>query len=235
MIQKKFMSVKKTLSYHGLAKAILFFLYITANKFFYLRLLKGLIITPADIKCSHRVESKYVFKFASEQELEIAYKGMPGSDDFLHNALQRGDECYSVFYNDRLISYGWYSRSPNPIDPNLTLYFNNQYVYMYNGYTCNDYRGQRLHGIGMAKALDHYREMGHKGLISYVDRLNFSSLSSCYKLGYKPFGNIIIIKLFGQYIIYHSDGCADYGFRIEIKDRFSNPAEVFLTDKNKAL
>lgn len=139
------------------------------------------------------------------------------SVEFLDEALTKGDECYGILDGDgQLAAYDWYARSPTYIDPpNLKLFFSDQYIYMYKGYTDPRHRGKRLHALGMAGALNHYKQLGYQGLISYVESNNFSSLKSCRRMGYLAFGDIGLIKIFGRYFITTSAGCQPFGFRIE--------------------
>ncbi len=87
---------------------------------------------------------------------------------------------------------------------------------MYKGYTVPAYRGKRLHGIGMARALEAISKEGNAGLISYVRSNNFASLKSCYRMGYRDFGNLFVAKLNGQYVTYTSKGCKAFGFHVEV-------------------
>lgn len=134
---------------------------------------------------------------------------------FLNEALAKGDRCYAILDGDKLAAYGWYSRQPTRIDPpELLLGFNPDMVYMYKGLTRPEYRGQRLHAIGMNRALQHYLEQGAKGIISYVESTNFDSLKSCYRLGYRHFGDIYLWRVFGQYLRFYSTGCRQYEFNL---------------------
>lgn len=130
---------------------------------------------------------------------------------FIDQAMAKGDQCFGLFDGQVLASYGWYSRQPTPIDPpQLFLHFSTSFVYMYKGFTHHDYRGHRLHAIGMNLALKHYLEQGFEGLVSYVESDNFDSLKSCYRLGYLDVGSIYVIRLFGRYLSVASSGCALY-------------------------
>jgi hypothetical protein len=133
---------------------------------------------------------------------------------FLEEAMGKGDECFAILDGGALASYGWYSDKSTKVSDELELHFSSQYVYMYNGFTHPKYRGQRLHAIGMTMALNHYLGKGYKGIVSWVEANNFSSLRSCYRMGYKDFGDIHILKLFRKYRIKCSDGCQKYGFRV---------------------
>jgi len=138
------------------------------------------------------------------------------SESFLEEALSKGDECYGILAGDTLASYGWYSRRPTRIDPpDLMLHPGDRYVYMYKGFTHLGHRGRRLHAIGMTMALRHYQARGLKGLVSYVESNNFSSLNSVFRMGYVTFGSIYVLKVFGIYLTHASAGCLAHGVRIE--------------------
>jgi len=134
--------------------------------------------------------------------------------DFLDEAIDKGDACFVILDADRLASYGWYSTKPTMVNKDLELQFDERLVYMYNGFTHPNYRGQRLHAIGMTMALNHYLNHGYKGLVSWVEANNVGSLRSCYRMGYKDFGEIFVIKLFRKYLILRSKGCKDYEFKV---------------------
>jgi hypothetical protein len=134
---------------------------------------------------------------------------------FVDDALRNGDECYAICDGETLAAYGWYSTRPTPIQPShLALHFADGYVYMYKGFTDKRYRGQRLHAIGMTRALQHYLESGYRGLVSYVESTNFDSLKSCSRMGYEVFGSVYVLRLFGRYFTFSSPGCKAFDFRV---------------------
>jgi len=138
------------------------------------------------------------------------------SEIFLEEALSKGDECYGILAGGTLASYGWYSRRPTRIDPpELELHPGDRYVYMYKGFTHPGHRGRRLHAIGMTLALQHYLAQGFRGLVSYVESNNFSSLNSVFRMGYETFGAVYVLKIFGVYLRHASAGCRRRGVRIE--------------------
>jgi acetyltransferase (GNAT) family protein len=135
---------------------------------------------------------------------------------FLDEALRKGDECFVILDGERLASYGWYATTPTALDlPALRLHFSTRYVYMYKGFTHPDYRGQRLHAIGMTRALASYLARGYDGLIAYVEANNFGSLKSVYRMGYTDIGRITLIRIAGRYLSRADRGCRPYGFRVE--------------------
>ena len=135
---------------------------------------------------------------------------------FVDEALARGDQCFAIVDGERLAAYGWYAFGPTPIGlPDLLLHFERGWVYMYKGFTHADYRGQRLHAIGMTRALAHYVDKGHRGLVSYVESVNFDSLKSCFRMGYAEFGAVYVVKALGRYFAVSSAGCGRFDFRLE--------------------
>jgi hypothetical protein len=149
-----------------------------------------------------------ILRYAADSEI-----GMPPA--FVDEALGKGDECYGILSGDALVSYGWYSTRPTRIDPpELMLDFDKGYVYMYKGYTHPDYRGHRLHAIGMTLALDHYKSKGFKGIVSYIEADNFASLKSAFRMGYRVFGSVYILCAFGTLFSRTTPGCKKYDFRV---------------------
>ena len=104
--------------------------------------------------------------------------------EFVRAAFDRGDRCYVITDGRRIASYGWYSCRSTPIFGGLMFCFDPAYTYMYKGYTHPDYRGLRLHAIGMSRALAESSGPDCRGLVSFVERTNQSSLKSCYRMGY---------------------------------------------------
>ncbi|HEY6208404.1 MAG TPA: hypothetical protein VIW28_05070 [Gemmatimonadales bacterium] len=134
--------------------------------------------------------------------------------DFLDEALGKGDECYAILQGDELAAYGWYAHTPTQIDSDLCVRFDDAYVYMYKGLTLNAHRGRRLHAIGKTRALAAYQARGYKGLVSYVDGDNLSSLKSNYRMGCVDFGRVWVLRIFGRYLIFRTPGCAAFGFSV---------------------
>jgi hypothetical protein len=137
------------------------------------------------------------------------------SAQFVHHALAKGDKCYGFVHEGTLRAYGWYATNPTRISPELELHFRHGYVYLYKAFTHESHRGRRLYPRGITRALRHYRSVGYDGMLAYVDATNLASLKSCARMGFRVFGSIYVLKLFGRYFCYSSPGCAPYGFRVE--------------------
>lgn len=148
--------------------------------------------------------------------LELATRGGDVDMDlpFVHEAMQRGDRCFAALDGDVLASAGWYSTLPTPVADGLDLWFAPDWAYMYKGYTAHAYRGRRLHGIGMARAMAAYVDEGYRGLISYVDAANIASLKSCARLGYVTFGTALAVRVGDRWWTHATKDCADYRFEL---------------------
>ena len=183
-----------------------------------LRILRGLHIDrvdPAFLDCDQRYTPAFqspraLRRFAAEPCNEI-------SSEFVRNAVNSGNACYAICDGHQLVSSGWYSTRPTPIgSPGLVLRFDPRYVYMYKGLTHRSYRGQRLYEVGVTRALQHYLDKGARGFISYIEATNLDSLKASLRMGYKVFGTVFLLRLFGRHFAFSSPGCRAFDFRLEV-------------------
>jgi hypothetical protein len=190
------------------------------NKVLPVRVLRAVLLQAAAIPCGIlEHDAKLRCGFATEDEILAACADeLDLAEPFARDALARGDRCYGVWDGDRLVSYGWYSRRPTLISEDERLCFDPAYVYMYKGYTLPEYRGHRLHALGMARALVAYTaEEQVRGMVSYVESHNFASLRSCHRLGYVEIGSIYLVTAPGGARLSWTTGrCAELGLRVEV-------------------
>jgi len=191
------------------------------------KILRGVFVDrpdPAFLECPYRpllLDAAALRRFAGDPANEM-------SQEFIDEATARGDQCYAICDGERLAAYGWYAFGATPIGlPGVLLHYSPGYVYMYKGFTHHDYRGQRLHAIGMTRALQHYLSAGYKGIVSYVESINFDSLKSCFRMGYSVFGTVYVVKAFGRYYGFSTPGCRKYAFRVERVAGPSAPGLIF--------
>ena len=192
--------------------------YRALNRMMGVRILKGMTAVLDDVDRTLFDTGGFAVRIGRADELRAA-AATPAwaedmSPDHVERALARGDECVSIFDGDKLVSIGWYARTPTPISPTLTLKFDPAWTYMYKGFTLKSHRGKRLHGIGMTFALAHYTNVGARGLISYVEFNNLSSLRSVEKMGYRLFGDIYLARLGGRDRCWSTPGCRPYQFQL---------------------
>jgi hypothetical protein len=180
------------------------------------QILRGMTAELADVDATLFDAGSFRAEFVRPDEiLANATPEYEMSPAFCDDALGRGDRCFGLFDGDRLASFGWYSNQPTHISDGLVLHFDPVWVYMYKGFTHPDYRGRRLHGIGMSLALRAASEAGSRGLISYVKSNNFQSLRSIERMGYRIFGDIYLARVMGKAVTWSTPTCRPYGFRLE--------------------
>lgn len=134
------------------------------------------------------------FRFLTIPEIE-AYADDPANEfvpSHLDRARQGNDLCFAGLVNGRLASYGWYALDGafSVGDHGLLMRGPANAAYMHSGFTHPDFRGRRLHGIGMGRALRTLSYRGIQALVSDVDWANHASLKSCDRLGYQRLGTL---------------------------------------------
>ena len=207
----------RKLERHGAGALLHLFCVQLVNRIVPFKILRGVQVAKPD-PAFLATPPHYTPSFLARHELEhfADDSATEMSRAFVDEALRNGGECYAIRDGQVLAAYGWYSTRPTPIHPpELVLHFDDSYVYMYKGFTDKRYRGQRLHAIGMTRALQHYLDAGHRGIVSYVESTNFDSLKSCFRMGYRVFGSVYVLRIFGRYFAWASPGCDAFGFRIE--------------------
>jgi hypothetical protein len=214
---RKLDRLRDSIKNFGLSKALADLGLRAANRVVLFKVLKGICIETVDrafLSCDGKyrgifLDEAMLRKFATDPKNDL-----PAA--FLDEAFAKGDECYGFLAGTALAAYGWYSSKPTALEmPGLQLHFSDRYVYMYKGFTAAEHRGQRLHAIGMTRALEAYLARGYRGIVSYVEWNNFGSRKSCYRMGYRDFGNIVIVGLNKHYFLHHDARCGECGLRVQ--------------------
>ncbi|RMF60142.1 MAG: GNAT family acetyltransferase [Calditrichaeota bacterium] len=217
-----FDQIKRTYKNFGVGAVAYNFFYSAINKVTFFKVLVGMTLHPDDVAPQFfEIPPPFNGKILSQEELEM-FSQDPENDlsqSFLQYALSKGDQCFGILDNGKLAAYGWYSNKPTRFNDTLDLHFDGSFMYMYRGWTVKAYRGKRLHAIGMANALNHYYQAGYRGLISYVEANNFSSLRSVYRMGYRPFGKIYVVKILNKHFLFYSGKCNEYGFSLNSREK----------------
>ena len=202
---------------YGLGRTLYDAAYRAARKVTDVAVWNGVVVTMDTLDGNFLSEPKRgLGRFCDAAELKL-YASDPIydlDDAFIDHATALGDRCYAFIENGALLSYGWYARHPTGAGRGIVLHFDPAYVYMYKGFTHPRFRGQRLHAIGMASALEAYTNAGARGFVSYVDSANFASLRSCERMGYRTFGHVVVWWHGGTVSTRATTGCAAYGFHV---------------------
>ena len=176
--------------------------------------LKGVVLTKETADPAYLTPHPLLHgKTLSGSDLHQLCRGHANhSESFIDGAINRGDWCYIFRDGSEVASYGWYTAKPRPITEHIDIHFSSEYMYMYRGFTADNYRGQRLHGYGMGHALTESVEQGYEGLISCIEADNEPSLKSSFRLGYRSFGSCILFRVFSRDFVFRTPGCRQYGF-----------------------
>src|SRR6476659_2241573 len=142
-------------------------------------------------------DPRFTFRFLTADEIE-SYAKEPSYfiDPSLVDGVRVGREvCFAALEGDRLAAFGCYTLGYVPPEQcaGAALSFPADIAYMSYGLTHPDYRGARLHGYIMGLALQELAKRGITKLVSIVAWTNWSSLKSCWRLGYINLGNMITI------------------------------------------
>jgi len=208
--------IRKTAGDFGWPAALQAMAQGAVNRLAFFRVLKCIQVNKVDPRYL-AIDPRFQHGFLDNATLR-RFSGDPKYDlspQFLDEALAKGDQCYGILEGDRLASFGWYSAVPTKISDGLRFCFDRRYVYMYKGFTDPDYRGQRLHALGMTSALKQFRDDSSEGLVSYVYATNFDSLRSCYRMGYTDVGQIYCLRTRDHYWIHADASCRRVGISVE--------------------
>jgi len=171
-------------------------------------------VVPALARCP----PQYTARFLSPASIRDFAKDSASdmTQEFVADALAKGDECFGILDGPTLAAYSWYSSKPTrTLPPELFIHFDDHYIYMYKGFTREGYRGQRLHAIGKTLALQSYMARGLLGMISLVEFRNSDSLRSARRMDARVVGSFYMLGVFGHFLIFRTPGCRRFGVRIE--------------------
>ncbi len=205
----------------GIPRSIFLIFYRLMNRFLYLRILDIMTLDFDDLAAPRMPNKPFLSGFVQQPRLvEItADSSYHMSEAFLERALNKGDKCFGVFRDGRLISYVWYSGNETWISHEMAVSFSPKYVYVYKSLTLDEYRGQGFNGATMYLSLKQFAEQGLAGTVSYVDAANFASLISIRRMGFRRSGRVIVLRWFGRYIIKPFGDYEKYGFELKPIDR----------------
>ncbi len=159
----------------------------------------------------------YDCRFASRDDLVMMSSqfGPVLTSEYVATALDKRDDCFAVFDGPKCAAFGWYSRRPTVIRDDLVVHFDPEWIYMYHGYTPPEYRGQKLHGMGIVRAMYAYAERGARGMISIAEEVNYRTHNSAYRMGFVDCGKMWRVGVGKLSHIGQSSSCDAYRVRVE--------------------
>ena len=180
------------------------------------RVLRGLVLDSAPDQpevpagLTHGFQTpRALRRFASDPTSEM-------SPFFVADAIARGDRCFAICDGPRPAFTSWYSRRPTSTGMGgLVMHFDPNYVYVYKAFTQPQHRGQRLYQAALSRVFAHFVAKGARGFLSYVEATNLDSLKSLHRMGFRDFGSIYVVRLFGRNYTFATAGCKPFRFRLE--------------------
>ncbi|MGH7896862.1 MAG: hypothetical protein ACREQQ_02855 [Candidatus Binatia bacterium] len=197
----------------GLSRALVRAGYFRVQRLAGIRVFRYVVLEPDGV--NRELSSRHVpYDFRILDADEIAGLVSEPDDENPIGRPRPGDVCYGILDGKTLASVGWFASRPTTVYRTVLVSFDRRYVYRYGGYTARHYRGQNLHGIGLARAMDVFAGRGYAGIVSLADRVNFAALSSCYRAGFRSCGTALVWQLRGRAFIRQTGAAERYGLRL---------------------
>lgn len=221
-------NLRDDLRHHGVAKAVARAGYKLANRIGHLDMFRLVELTEASINPESLAhDSPYACRFVEGDERYALSRqfGEVLTRRYVETAVCKGDDCFAVFDGSTCAAFGWYSRRPTVIRDTLVLHFDSDWTYMYHGYTRPEYRGQRLHALGITRAMKVFAERGLEGMISIAEATNYHTHRSSYRMGFVDRGIIWRVGFRNLSRIGQTRSCDAYGIRVESDPRVLKGSE----------
>jgi hypothetical protein len=125
-------------------------------------------------------------------------------------SFHAGDVCVLSFVNDELAGYTWIHTEGRPTlyhmtETGMTITVPEEYLYNYDGFTHPRFRGLGLQGFRHRAALTHPEWRERRGLLGYVDHVNFSSRRGQRRSGYRRIGTLTLVGTENHYRAFFSE------------------------------
>ena len=102
------------------------------------------------------------------------------------DALSRGDRCFGLFEDKRLLWYCWYARESAPAHDDVDVVADFPFLYAYNAHTDAAHRGRGLHRIGVMASARFFAREGYRAITAYMEAHNLAPLIAARTMG-EPF------------------------------------------------
>ena len=203
--------LRRYMLHHGLAHTLFHLAYRMTNSAVMVMVFKVVILARGDLDWSLIPDQDSRWGFLSQDEVRRFIQADPALDldeRFITEAFARGDQCFAFVENGTLGAYTWYATCPTPIQDGVVAEFHPDYVYMHKAFTAPAFRGRRLYGTGVTRAMwSLIKEKNCKGLISCVHVHNQPSQKALRRIGFKTVGRIALLGGRRPYNSWASPGC----------------------------
>lgn len=147
--------------------------------------------------------------------------GLDMREEFVHDALEKGDVCDAILFEEEIVAYKWSAFTPTHEVDGVFVGFGDNYRYGYKAFTLPEYRGHHL-----LRAFRHVRDRycivtrGRTHTISYIAVDNRSSIHYMISIGNRRIGFAGFLKRGPIFWPFRTPGARRHGFR------FFMPPEV---------
>lgn len=208
--------VKDEASRVGYRRALEQSLYNTANKFVCLRRLEIIHLTRDHLTPLEPAKyANITSRLATEPELlAMRAEGTWDISDELLAGFRAGDRCLLSFVDGARAGYTWVHTASRPrLYPGLRISIPEDYAYNFAGFTLPKFRGYGLQPYRHHEILNRPEWRDRKGLIGYVQCINWSSRRGQSKSGYQPLGSISLVGTLDRYAALLSSELKKLGIR----------------------
>jgi hypothetical protein len=109
---------------------------------------------------------------------------------------QGNDFCFAAMHGERLASYAWFALDSIEAEHNrgaqpksgVAVSFPTSVAFLYKGFTHPDYRGRKLHGEVIGRALVELAPLGIDAMLSTTDWTNSAARRALAGIGFEELG-----------------------------------------------
>ena len=140
-------------------------------------------------------------------------EGYSYSRAFAIDALARGDRCFGLFEDERLVWYCWYARESAPVFDDVDVVTEFPFLYAYNAHTDAAHRGRGLHRIGVVASGRFFAREGYRAITAYIEAHNLPPLIAARAMGERFVGFVVLRRGANRVRWFATRGCRDAAFR----------------------
>ncbi|MBS1122716.1 MAG: acyl-CoA N-acyltransferase [Deltaproteobacteria bacterium] len=217
IVSRQFLDeIKLEASRVGYGRAIERALYNTANKFVCLRRLEIILLTRDQLAPLEAAKhAMLTSRLATEHELRAmrAERRWEISDELIEG-FRAGDSCLLSFVGGKRAGYTWIHTAGRPrLCPGLRISVPQDYAYNFAGFTLPEFRGYGLQPYRHHEILSRPEWRDRKGMLGYVQCVNWSSRRGQAKSGYQPAGSISLVGTLDRFTAVLSSEVKQLGIR----------------------
>ena len=208
-------TIKAEASRVGLPRAVERSVYLGVNRYVTARRLDVIHLTREHLAPSEPAATKIKSRLATEDDLQrMRSEGRWDVGEELLAAHRAGDRCLLSYIDGKLAGYTWVHAAGTPhLFEGLRLRIPDEYLYNYAGFTHPEFRGHGLQAYRHHEILRRPEWRDRKGLLGYVQCVNWSSRRGQTKSGYRPLGWLGLVGTRSRFAVFVSRELEQLGIR----------------------